>query len=421
VLADLEVPREPLDDLKYIPLSDTDPKTYLSLGANARERFEVNDNNFGIGGSPEDSYILSRLEVHSDFRIAGHLQFFFQLQSDEAPDKQHPSPVDADRLGVEQAFVANTEPLADGTFFTRIGRQEIGFDLQRFLSTRDGTNIRQAFDGATAAYTVGAWRFIAFYAYPVQNRNLRAFDDYSGPDFQFGLLRVERKLTDTSSLSAYVGRFEQNNVHYPSATGDERRSVVDVRLAGSSGGFDWDDEAMTQTGSIGSQSIRAWATGLLFGRTFDSISLSPRVSLQFDAASGDRNPTDDQLNTFNTLFPSGYYFTNAGYTTYANLLHIKTALRLTPNSDLRVTLAVGGEWRQTVADAIYTIPDVPLPNTAGKGGRYTGSYTQLRADDKVNSNVALGLEYVYFEVGPTISAAGGHNSHYIAMEARLAW
>src|SRR5580700_11399949 len=50
VLADARVPREPLDNLKYIPLSSGDPESYLSLGANLRERFE--DNNaagFGTG------------------------------------------------------------------------------------------------------------------------------------------------------------------------------------------------------------------------------------------------------------------------------------------------------------------------------------------------------------------------------------
>jgi hypothetical protein len=62
VLADPDVPREPLDELKYIPLSNHDALTYLSLGANIRdrERFEVNDINFGTGGNQQDSYLLSR-------------------------------------------------------------------------------------------------------------------------------------------------------------------------------------------------------------------------------------------------------------------------------------------------------------------------------------------------------------------------
>jgi hypothetical protein len=43
VLADPRVPREPFDEFKYIPLSDTDRYTYLSFGADTRERFESNN------------------------------------------------------------------------------------------------------------------------------------------------------------------------------------------------------------------------------------------------------------------------------------------------------------------------------------------------------------------------------------------
>jgi hypothetical protein len=43
VLADSRVPRQPFDELKYIPLSDTDRYTYLSFGAGTRDRFESNN------------------------------------------------------------------------------------------------------------------------------------------------------------------------------------------------------------------------------------------------------------------------------------------------------------------------------------------------------------------------------------------
>jgi len=421
VLADPEVPREPLDDLKYIPLSISDAFTYLSLGANVRERLEVNDAQFGIGGSRQDAYLLSRLEAHSDLRIAGQVQIFFQLQSDVAPGKRDPSPVDADRLGIEQAFIALSESVADGEIFIRIGRQENGFDLQRFLSVRDGPNVRQAYDGATLAYTRGPWRFIALYTDPVQNRNLRAFDDYSSSHLPFGLLRIERKITSSSSLSAYVGRFTQDNARFPGASGNERRNLADVRFTGSGGGFDWDAEAMAQNGSIGARAIHAWATGAIVGRTFESVPLSPRVSLQFDAASGNKNPTGNRLDTFNPLFPSGYYFTTAGYTTYANLVHVKAGLSLTPGNHLRLSAGVGSEWRATIADAIYTLPDIPVPNTVGRGGRYVGAYGQLRADYALSSHVALALEFVHFSGGPTIVAAGGRSTDYLGTEIRYGW
>jgi hypothetical protein len=59
------VPREPLDSLKYIPLGG-DPYSYLSLGANLRERFEVSETPlFGLGSASSDSYLIQRAQVHA--------------------------------------------------------------------------------------------------------------------------------------------------------------------------------------------------------------------------------------------------------------------------------------------------------------------------------------------------------------------
>ena len=280
VLADPDVPREPLDELKYISLSNHDARSYLSFGADIRERFEVNDANFGTGGNQQDSYVLSRTEAHLDLRIHGQVQVFFQLQSDISSGKQRPSPVDQDRLSIEQAFVAVSEPVGDGVVAIRIGRQENGFDLQRFLSVRDGPNVRQSYDGVSVAYTSGPWRLITLYTHPVENRNSSLFDDYSSPHLSLGLARIERQVTSSSSLSAYFGQFRQDNARFPSASGNERRDLVEVRYTGVGGRVDWDAEAMSQNGRIGAQAIRAWATGVVIGRTFGSTRFRPRVSLQ---------------------------------------------------------------------------------------------------------------------------------------------
>jgi hypothetical protein len=82
VLADPRVPREPFDEFKYIPLSDTDRYTYLSFGADTRERFESNNAaNFGTGPNRSQNYVISRNEFDADLRIANQLQAFVQFQA----------------------------------------------------------------------------------------------------------------------------------------------------------------------------------------------------------------------------------------------------------------------------------------------------------------------------------------------------
>ena len=109
VLADPSLRTEPLDNLKYIPLSPDDPKSYASLGFTLRERFEsLNAATFGVGGIPIQNYLLDREYIHADIRPNQNWQIFVQLQNDYAPGKSIITPVDRDPLGLAQGFVAYT-------------------------------------------------------------------------------------------------------------------------------------------------------------------------------------------------------------------------------------------------------------------------------------------------------------------------
>jgi hypothetical protein len=422
VLADPRTPRERLDDLKYIPLSRDDPKIYLSLGADLRERIEANDAaSFGIAGAHPNDYLLSRFQVQADLHLGAQVQVYTQLQSDFAPGKTVLVPVDQDRLDLEQAFVAVTEPVDGGTLRLRFGRQEFGLDLQRFISDRDGPNVRQAYDAAWGEYERAAWKLIAFYTQPVQDQDRRIFDDYSSGRLTFSGVRVERQISDSLQVSVYYARFTQDQAHYLTVRGNERRNILDAHLSGARSGFDWDIEAMNQTGDVGPEGVRAWAVGSLAGYTFTRLAWAPRLGLQVDAASGDGNPNDHQLGTFNPLFPNGYYVTEASYTGYVNFIHVKPSMTLHPTKTLTLMLAAAGQWRETTADAVYTQPDIPLPGTAGQPGRYTGIYGQIRADWAISEHLAADLEAVHFAVAQVIRRAGGHDGDFLGVELKYGW
>jgi hypothetical protein len=418
VLANPDVPREPLDSLKYIPIESD---TYLSLGANLRERFETTDAPaFGTNpANPADSYVISRLETHADLR-AGRVQAFVQLQSDFAPGKQVRSAVDSDRLDLEQAFVALVEPLGGGTLKLRAGRQQFAFDLQRFVAVRDGPNVRQSFDAIWGDYEIGPWRLIGYYSRPVTNRDLHPFDDGSSTRNLFYGVRIERHVLGGKELSAYWSRYTNDTAAYLTARGPERRDVWDVRFAGKQGRIDWDLEAMGQTGHVGNTAVRAWAFGNVVGYRFVGAPLQPRLGIQFDGASGNRAGSG-VLGTFNPLFPNGYYVSLSGYTGYVNFVHIKPSLTVQPARTVTLMSAVGLQWRMTVDDAVYAQPNIPVAHTAGTGGRWTGAYGQVRADWKISRHWSSAVEAVHFAVGQTIRQAGGHDSNYLGVEMKYGW
>ena len=423
LLADPRLRNEPLDRLKYIQLFPSNPDSYISVGLNLRDIFEVSDAPAlgTVPANPGDSYWLQRAQFHVDVHLNENWQLFTKFEDVRAFDKTVVGPNDANRFDLRLAFIGYTQETDAGTFRARVGRQDFAFDLERFVSVRDGPNVRQAFDAVWAGWETDAWRFYGLVSQPVQYRDDNPFDDRSNGDVLFSGARVERQFSPTIEASAYYALYQRKDATFLTASGEEDRHVLDIRSAGKYAGFDWDAEAMGQVGQVGSADILAWAVGARTGYTFEDVPWSPRIGLQFDVASGDRDARDGALGTFNPLFPNGFYFSLGGHTGYANLIHLKPSITVQPTEDLTLMAGAGLLWRQTTQDAVYTLPSVPVAGTAGNGPAWTGAYAQVKADYRFNPNLTGSLEAVHYQVGSALEAVGGRDSNYLRAELKLAW
>jgi hypothetical protein len=88
----------------------------------------------------------------------------------------------------------------------------------------------------------------------------------------------------------------------------------------------------------------------------ESIRFRPRFGLKADVASGDRDPADGTLGTFNALFPKGAYFSEADLLGPYNLMDLHPSVQL--NLTERISLVPDADffWRQSTRDGIYCIP-----------------------------------------------------------------
>lgn len=379
---------------------------------------------FGTRGQTgTDVAFLQRLQVHADIALNARWTVQGALEDVRTFGKEHPTPTDRNPTDLRTAWIAYARPWHDGTIGLKVGRQEFAFGQQRFLSVRDGPNVRQAFDAAWLRFARGPWTFDAFIGRPVQYFADEPFDDESGPDARLHLLRVERKTRELGEVTAYYARVHNEDTQIADIEGREQRHAIDVRWAREAGdtGLDWDVEGMVQWGRVGVADVRAWAAGARGGYTF-AQRWRPRIGLQIDGASGDRRAGDARLDTFNPLFPNGSYsFSRAGLTGYVNLLQFKPSLEVSPSEDLVLGIYNGFVWRDTTADAVYLQPDVAIDGTAGTPGRRTGTYLQLRADWQASEHLAFAVEFVDFRISDTIRAVGGEDSRYAAVEASVTW
>lgn len=419
-LADPALRTEPLDRLKHLPLSE-DPGDYLSLGANVRERFEAQEGAlFGTAGERSDGRLLSRLQVHADLRVRDRFAAFVQLEDVRAAGLREPGPADINHLDLAQAFVSLSGQVGALRYGVRIGRQEIGFDLERFVSIREGPNVRQRYDAIWGEIDGEAWSLRGFVSRPVRYGS-GSFDDGSDGDLLFHGLRLERRAIGPGDLSVYFAHYERAAARYGPIAGRERREILDLRYFKATGRLQLDLEAMAQWGAVGGRRARGWALGTRARYAISEAGWRPKAGLQLDLASGDGDPADGVVETFNPLFPNGLYFTQAGYTGYANLLHLKPSLALSPSVGVDVLAAVGVQWRATTADAVYVQPSIPVPGTAGSPGRHSGTYGQLRVDWQVGHHVRTSVELVRFMIGDVIRRAGGRDVDYVGVEVAFAW
>ncbi|KRA74449.1 hypothetical protein ASD78_13340 [Lysobacter sp. Root667] len=417
-LADPAARTQPMDRLKFLPFGEDG---YLSLGLNLRDRFESADGpGYGTRG-PRDSYLLQRLQVHADLRVNARWRGFVQVEDVRSFGKAQPSPTDRNPLDLRQAFFDYRAPLRDGAWTIRAGRQDLPFGQQRFLSSRDGPNLRQSFDAAWLHLEAGRWNASVFFSQPVQYASESHFDDVSNRQLRFDLLHAERALAN-GSISFFYARYADAEADYQEAAGREWRHSLDARWTGVADRWDWDAEAVVQGGEVAGVPVRAWALGVRGGYTYSTHRLAPRMGLQIDLASGDRRSGDGKLETFHPLFPNGSYsFTQAGHTGYVNLIQLKPSIALKPTQALQTSLAIGGLWRQTVRDAVYLQPDIPLAGTAGQPGRHTATYLQLKAEWELSRQLTAAAELVRYQAGRAVRAAGGRDSDYAGLELKFYW
>lgn len=395
--------------LKGITLGDGGAT--LSLGGEVRTRFESWWNfAFSPARDRDENFVLLRGLLYADLRVNDRVRVFVEGKSVGASDRGLPGgrrTVDVDRLDVQQGYLEIARPTSDGRVLFLLGRQELAFGKQRLISNLPWANSQRAWDTARVVVERGAWRYDAFFGRLAVSRKYD-FNDWQHGHSLWGLYGSGEVGAAEDALDVYyVGFAGDDPVVVNGSAGDDRRHTVGARYAGTRGSNDFETEGGYQFGTVGDADVSAWFLAVDLGRTWAGMAWKPRLHLSFDYASGDDRFGDDEVGTFNQLYPLGHaYFGYMDFVGRQNVVDLHPGFRVVPTARLAVRSQLHWFRRAEAADGLYNGGGGLVRGGGATSAREIGQELDVVATYKLNPLTTLEAGYSHFFAGDFLAESG---------------
>jgi hypothetical protein len=363
------------DPVKYIRLGRED--WFMTLSGEIRYRpegFRIRETE--TQPSTIDTYFLQRYLFGANVRFGARARVFAELQSGVINGKLgSPRPTDQDTLDVHQGFFEWLHtPRPGHRLSAKAGRQELAIGSTRLISASPGLNVKRSFDGGSVSYRAASWVVAAAIAelVPIVRG---AFDDWPGGGQLFWGVAAGRRSPwiRRGEVGAYYLGIDREESQYTQGIGPELRHTIGMKWNGAGTRLDLNYDGIVQWGTFADGPIRAWGFATETGYRIIGSGWRPRVSVRVDVASGDGDPADPRLESFNPLFPGNSYSGAVGLLGPTNLTDFTPALVMAPRADLTIGIEAPSYWRTSTADGVYgTDQRLLIPPAAGTG-KYVGT------------------------------------------------
>lgn len=348
---------------------------WLRVGAEYRARVEGYTGG-GFKPNSEDAYFLSRLRINMFLLPTSWLKFEFQGQDAHVFGKnQNPAvPPYQDSMDLRQAYVefGDVEKKSLGI---RAGRQELAFGDERLLGNANWLNTARSFDGLRGTIRHGGFRADLLAARVVKLQD-GEFDWSTPGNNLYGIYGGIEQLVPGATVEPYfLWRRQSGRKTELGMPGVSNFGTVGMRWVGKlPANFDYGTEMDKQAGSLGTDMIRAWAGHWVLGKTLVNARFKPRVSVEYNYASGDRNPKDGTRGTFDQLYPTAHdKYGLADQVGWKNIRNARAGIELKLAKKCGWTGRYDAWWLADPHDALYSATSTVIAsNTAGTAGRFVG-------------------------------------------------
>lgn len=389
-----------IEGLKYLKLDDAND-AHATFGIELRARYEGFDNPLW-GSERDDGYLWLRAMPYVDLQ-AGPVRAFVQpIAGYTRGLSGQKGPADETGLDMLQAFADLRLGTAEtGTLTVRGGRSLIALGSERLVGLRYGPNIPQAFDGVRVTASRGRLRLDGFHVRPVQV-GLGDFDDRTSDTRRLDGVYATVALGGGANADVYWLGYRNHTARFGNVSGAEARDTFGLRLFGKRGRFSWNWETMIQRGSFAGRRIRAWSQATETAISFRHM----RLRLRANIASGDRDPQDGSLGTFNALFPKGRYFGELTPIGPRNIINVHPSIDVNLGHNVTVELSGAAFWRETAGDGIYDVPGQLIRAAGGSSARHIGNQAEVVASWQITPLLACSASLSLFTPGQFLRDTG---------------
>ncbi len=328
---------------------------------------------------------------------------YIQLQDSRLWGSEATVAADSKNVDLHQGYVDVLNLFAQ-PLDLRVGRMELQYGDQRLISPLDWSNTGRAWDGARLRWRQAAYAVDVFETVIKDSSLAKRNGNFWG---LYGTYKaVPKHEFDLYILGRDQGDDSFTNEHGKKGNLSDR--TVGARVKGAPGRFDYTGEADWQFGRKAGQRVRAWALAATGGYTFDQA-LKPRLGVEYDFASGDADPSDNKLQTFDPLFPFGHSY--QGYQdifSWKNGHAFKASASVDPKAGWRLQADLHHFQLHHKADSWFDATGTQITRSAaGTAGKDVGNELDLHVKGKFREVISLWFGYSRFFAGSFVRATTG--------------
>jgi len=410
---------------------DFAPATYLNgklpnwidVRAEERFRYEAYDNS-SFKAKVDDSYLLNRFRFQVDLHTASWLRVTAQVQDARAGYQNSPiGPPNTVRWDLKLAYAEIGAP-EKHWFSLRVGRQLINYN-NTILSNSEWRNQARSYDAAVLNLNAKREHLGIFAASPIVPQAYGVSPHQEGNNIYGAYGRIDDFVGQHSSLEPFfLWRVQPAAVVEPAVaktTGHENEKVIGVRLKEQAAkSFDYGGELIYEGGTVGKQSIVAWATEEGAAYQFYNVASKPRVFTQYDYASGNGNPAQNATHsTFDTIEPSAHdRFGISDLFGWQNIEAVRLGTTIEPHRRLTLTAQGLDFWAASALDSIYNTSGSAIVTNKTNHGNHVGAEVDGYSWYEINKHFNVGGGIGYFGGGQfltNVTTSHSYTYYYFAL------